>query len=323
MRSLPTLAAGLAALALTAMAGCGTPEKPVDDTADHVEPITAEADPDLPATAVDARGEEVVIERADRIAVASGAIAETVFSLGLGDRVVARDVTTTFDNADGLPVITKGHDLSAEGTLSTRPDLLLVEEATGPDTALRQIADAGVTVFTVPRATGIADVDATVNAVATALGVGDLGGELTAEIHERIEESESRVPEAGERPRVAFLYLRGSSGVYMIGAEDSGARSLIEAAGGVDAGSELEGDFVPLTPEAMAAMSPDAILVMDKGLDSVGGVDGLFDLAGLGQTPAAEERRVVSLPDGMMLNYGLRTDQVLDSFIDQLYGERR
>ncbi|MET8299521.1 hypothetical protein ABZW02_37110, partial [Streptomyces sp. NPDC005180] len=38
------------------------------------------------------------------------------------------------------------------------------------------------------------------------------------------------------------------------------------------------------------------------------------------ETPAGMDRRVVSIEDGVLLNYGPRTDQVLSSLVGQLYG---
>ena len=65
------------------------------------------------------------------------------------------------------------------------------------------------------------------------------------------------------------------------------------------------------------------VLVMSKGLASVGGTDGLVKIPGVAQTPAGTKRRVVSVEDGVLLNYGPRTDQVLRSLVRQLYGDTR
>lgn len=61
---------------------------------------------------------------------------------------------------------------------------------------------------------------------------------------------------------------------------------------------------------------------MSKGLDSVGGVDGLVKIPGVAETPAGMNRRVVSIEDGALLSYGPRTDQVLRSVVEQLYKKR-
>ncbi|MGC9473100.1 heme/hemin ABC transporter substrate-binding protein [Streptomyces mutabilis] len=293
-----------------------------EPVANRVEPLAKRPEPELPVTVRSADGAQVEVERAERIVPLSGSLSEIVFTLGLGDRVVARDVTATFEQAAKLPVVTRGHDVSAESVLSLKPDLVIAETTTGPEEAVDQIRAAGVPVLFVEAAGGLDDVGPRIQAVADALGVPAAGKELTRRSEQRIEAVREDVPH-GERPRVAFLYLRGSASVYLIGGKGSGAGSLIEAAGAVDAGaaSGLEKDFTAITSEALVKAAPDAILVMSKGLESVGGVDGLVKIPGVAQTPAGLDRRIVSVEDGVLLNYGPRTDQVLESVVAQLYGE--
>ncbi|MFB8775352.1 heme/hemin ABC transporter substrate-binding protein [Streptomyces broussonetiae] len=321
----------LAVLALTATAACTTPATgtggsggeggPPPSTANRVEPLENPPAPALPATATSSDGRKVTVRRADRVVPLSGSLSEIVFSLGLGDRVVARDISTTFAQAADLPLVTRAHDVSAESVLSLCPDLVLAEETTGPAEAMQQIREAGVPVVVVAPAHGLDDVGPRIRSVAAALGVPSAGERLTERSERRITAVREQVPAEDPKPRVAFLYLRGSASVYLIGGRDSGATSLIEAAGAVDAGAEsgLAKDFTALTSEALVKAAPDAILVMSKGLESVGGVDGLAEIPGIAQTPAGMDRRVVSIEDGVLLNYGPRTDQVLKSFVDQLH----
>lgn len=291
-------------------------------TANRLEPLASTPHPKLPVTAPSADGHKVTVERADRIVPLSGSLSEIVFTLGLGTRVVARDITATFDQAKKLPVVTRNHDVSAESVLSLKPDLVLAEATTGPDEAMRQIRDAGVPVVVVPPARGLDDVGTRIRAVAETLGVPSAGRELTQRSEDRIAAVRKDIPREKKKPRVAFLYLRGSASVYLIGGKESGATSLLEAAGATDAGaaSGLTKDFTAITSEALAKAAPDAILVMSKGLESVGGIDGLVKIPGVAETPAGVDRRVVSVEDGVLLNYGPRTDQVLRSIVEQLYG---
>ncbi|MGW4276351.1 heme/hemin ABC transporter substrate-binding protein [Streptomyces seoulensis] len=290
--------------------------------ADRLEPLTGVAAPRLPVTVTSADGRKVTVAHARRIVPLSGSLSEIVFTLGLGDRVVARDITATFAGARALPVVTRNHDVSAESVLSLRPDLVVAETVSGPQEAMEQIRAAGVPVLVVRPAASLADVGPRISAVAGALGVPDAGRRLAERSQRRIDAVRAALPAHADHPRVAFLYLRGSASVYLIGGAKSGATSLIEAAGAVDAGaaSGLTKDFTALTTEALAKAAPDAILVMSKGLDSVGGTDGLVKLPGVAQTPAGMHRRVVSVEDGVLLNYGPRTDQVLRSLVAQLYG---
>ncbi|MGW6869438.1 heme/hemin ABC transporter substrate-binding protein [Streptomyces sp. NPDC054901] len=326
----PRLAVALVAMAL-AVTGCGgtaTPENsPAASAAavpDRIEPLAAAPVPALPVTVPSADGARVTVTSADRIIPLTGSLNEIVQTLGLGKRVVARDITATFEQASSLPVVTRGHDVSAESVLSLRPTLVLAETTTGPAEAIQQIRDAGIPVLVIAPAKALEDVPKRIDAVAGALGVKDAGTQLNRRTADRIAAARKDVPAAsGKKPRVAFLYLRGTASVYLLGGSDSGAASLLEAAGAVDTGKDsgLGKDFTPITSEALAAAAPDAILVMTKGLESVGGVDGLVKVPGVAQTPAGMDRRVVSVDDGVLLNYGPRTDQVLSSLVAQLYGK--
>ncbi|MEU2768928.1 MULTISPECIES: heme/hemin ABC transporter substrate-binding protein [Streptomyces] len=326
------LAAGLA-LALTSCTGPaegGGPGRKADAApaaekrTDRIEPLAGPApEPKLPAEVLSADGHTVTVEDTSRVVPLTGSLNEIVFTLGLGEQVVARDVTATFEQAAGLPVVTRAHDVSAESVLSLKPTVVLADTTTGPAEAIGQIRDAGVPLVVLDPPKGLDDIGPRIEAVARALGVTEAGEALVERTGQRIEKVRSDVPglPAADRPRVAFLYLRGSASVYLLGGRDSGAGSLLEAAGALDAGKEsgLRKDFTAITSEALAKAAPDAILVMSKGLKSVDGVDGLVRIPGVAETPAGMDRRVVSIDDGVLLNYGPRTDEVLADLVDQLY----
>ncbi|QEV17804.1 heme/hemin ABC transporter substrate-binding protein [Streptomyces alboniger] len=339
-RSLRITGVWAAALAL-GLTGCGTPGGGTDAqprkaqahaaAPDRVEALKTPPEARLPATVTSADGHKVTVKDTSRIVPLTGSLNEIVFTLGLGERVVARDITATFEQAKRLPVVTRAHDVSAESVLSLRPTVVLADTTTGPAEAIDQIRDAGVPLVVFDPAKGLEDVGPRIEAVAKALGAEKAGAELTERTEKRIAAARKGVP-AGARaksakntrkPRVAFLYLRGSASVYLLGGRESGASSLLEAAGAVDAGKEsgLTKDFTAITSEALAKAAPDAILVMTKGLESVDGVDGLLKVPGVAETPAGLDRRVVSVDDGVLLNYGPRTDQVLTSLVEQLHGD--
>ncbi|WP_405005188.1 ABC transporter substrate-binding protein [Kitasatospora purpeofusca] len=311
-------ACGSASGGAGAAAGAGTSRAP-----DAVEPLPDAPVPALPATATSADGRSVTVASAERIIPLNGSLAEIVFSLGLGPKVVARDVSTTFQQATALPVITQAHDVSAEGVLSLHPTLVLADRSTGPAEAIAQIRAAGVPLLVLDDAKRLEDVGPRIDTVAAALGVPDAGKQLKERTEQRTTAARAALPAVERHPKVAFLYLRGSASVYLLGGPASGAGSLITAVGGEDAGTAagLTGDFTPLTSEALVKAAPDAILVMSKGLDSVGGVDGLLKLPGVAQTPAGLDRRIVSIEDGQLLSYGPRTPQVIHEIAEQLYPE--
>ncbi|UUU20077.1 ABC transporter substrate-binding protein [Streptomyces sp. DSM 40750] len=284
-------------------------------------PLEGEAPtPELPVTVDSSDGRQVTVEDASRILPLNGGIAEIVFTLGLGDKVVGRDITATFEEAEGLPQVTKAHDVSAESVLSLEPTVVLADTDTGPSEVIDQIRDAGVPVVVLDPANELSDVSTRTTRVAEALGVPAAGEALNQRFADELKAARAAVPK-GSRPKVAFLYMRGSAAVYLIGGKGSGADSLIAAAGAEDAGvaAGLDKPFTPITSEALVKAQPDVILMMSKGLESVGGVDGLVEIPGIKETPAGMDRRVVDLEDGVLLSFGPRTPLVIDILVERLH----
>ena len=106
--------------------------------------------------------------------------------------------------------------------------------------------------------------------------------------------------------------MRGTSSIYLIGGPGSGADSLIKAIGATDVGAAtLPHAFNTLTAEALVAAKPDVILIMSKGLESVGGVSGLIKLPGIAQTPAGKNSRIIDVDDSLLLSFGPRTPSLV------------
>lgn len=248
----------------------------------------------------------------ERIVTMTAGLTEAVFALGFGDQVVGRDLSSTLRDAADLPIVTTTHDVNPEALLAVRPTLVLIDEDTGPDEALDQIRAAGVRIEMVENATGIDDIVPRLERVAEILAAPERAERLAEVIEGELSRvrAESSLPNP---PRVAFLYVRGPAGVYLLGGPGSGPDSIIEAAGGVDAGTAIGLDlpFTPLTPEALVEAAPDILLVTTTGLDSVNGIDGLLELVGVQQTPAGRARRVMTAEDGLLFSFGPRTPDLV------------
>ena len=284
----------------------------------------------LPTTVIshDLSGDtSVTVESTERVIAMdiSGSIAATIAGLGLLDSFVARDISTTFDEAAELPVITSNaHTVNSEAILALRPDLVLTDGSIGPIDVVLQLRDAGIAVVFVETSPSVGGVVELARQAAAALGAPAAGEvlaeQLSTEIEAKISEIAGIVPR-GDRLRMMFLYLRGTSGVYYLFGEESGSDVLIGALGGVDVAAEigLEG-MRPMTDEAMVAANPDLILVMTNGLASVGGVSGLLEARpAVALTEAGKNQRFVEMDDGEILSFGPRTVTVLDALARAIY----
>ena len=316
-------------LATVLLAGCGSstastsvPAAPIATTTTSVatvgEPKAEEVDvankaaaaPVLPVTVLDHVGNEVTIAAVDRIIPLDGTVAEVVFALGLGANVVATDLSATYPpEADALPEIGYQRSLTAESIARFAPTVLLATEIAGPEGALDDLRRLGYPLVIVPNESSPEGPAAKIRAVAAALGVPERGEVLAVELETTI--ASNRVESADDPPIVISLYLRGESTQFVLG-EASATHWLIEAAGGIDAADLLGiGEGAPVNAEAILAIGPDIILVPDAGLDSVGGIEGLMDVGGLGQTPAGQNLAVISRDDQLLLGNGPRTGALL------------
>jgi iron complex transport system substrate-binding protein len=285
--------------------------------------VTAEpeAEPVLPVTITDETGESVTVDDVSRIIPVNGDVAEVVFALGLGDRVVATDLSATYPpEADARPEIGYQRALVAETILAHEPTVVIGDSLAGPPGALDEVraVDVPVVITEYPR-----DVDGAarkIRAIATALGVPGRGELLARETEAAIASARDEADALeGDGPRVAFLYLRGED-VQQIAGAGSGISALITDAGAIDIGTELDVDeFAPLGAEALIEAQPDVIVVTTSGLESVGGIDGLVELPAVAGTPAGRERRILAYEDQLVLGLGPRTGEFLHQLVDDLH----
>jgi iron complex transport system substrate-binding protein len=295
---------------------------------DPVEPITAGAQT-LPATVTDAQGTVVTVKDGSRILALDlyGSLSRIVFELGLGDHVVGRDVSSGFPEIADRPLVTEnGHDLNAEAILDLAPTVILTDSSLGPWDVILQMRDAGIPVVVVDSHRSIASVGSLTQSVADALGVHQRGVALaertTAAVDAKTAQIAKVAPVAkGDKLRMVFLYVRGQSGIYYLFGEESGADTLITALGGDDVAGDIGWKGMrPVTDEALIDADPDLVLMMTKGLESVGGVDGLLEhLPALAQTTAGKTKRIVAMDDTTILSFGPHTARVLDALATAIY----
>jgi iron complex transport system substrate-binding protein len=295
---------------------------------ESITPIATDSAPALPTAITDATGKRVTVSAADRVLAVggSGGTAATIYALGLGNRLVGRDQATGLPELAGLPVVTRnGHELDSEAILKLNPDLVLMTPDIGPPQVKAQLEASGVPVVVVHDEPGAAAISPQIHEVAAVFGLSAVGDQLAQRVADQLDAVRQRAGsliqgDPAQRLRMAFVYLRGTAGVYAWLGKGSGADDLIAALNGIDI-TDQEGvpSRTPLTAEAVAAADPQLLLVMTTGLQSVGGIEGLRNIAGLGQTAAGKAGCVVDMADTQILAFGPGYPAVLDALITAVY----
>ncbi len=246
---------------------------------------------------------------AQRVVVLANGVAEIIQALNGQSIMVGRDISSTEDSLSDIPIVTSGHQVLPEKIIALKPDLVIVDASTGPKAAIESIKAAGITVTETPESWSLEDLPIKVRAVGRAIGAVQQAEQLVQELNQSL-----KVSALKNSPRVAFLYLRGTSSIYLIGGAGSGADSLFEAIGAIDVGAQaLDRPFNTLTAESLAALNPDVIVVMSKGLESVGGVEGLLKLPGVAQTTAGKKSAIIDVDDSLLLSFGPRTPSLIEA----------
>lgn len=255
-----------------------------------------------------------------RIVSIGGAVTEILFDLGLSDRIVAVDTTSTFPaEAAEKPDVGYMRQLSAEGVLSMEPDLVLAQEGSGPPDAvtLLKATVPFVEVPDTPSADGVAE---KIRQVGAAVGETEKADALAARVladFAALAGEVAALPQA--RPRVLFV-LSLSGGRVMAAGADTSADAAIRLAGGTNAATGFSG-FKPMVDEAVIAAAPDVVVVMGSGNHAVT-ADDLFALPAFQTTPAAADRAMIAMDGLFLIGFGPRAPEAARQLASRLHPGR-
>ncbi len=238
-----------------------------------------------------------------RIVSVGGALTETVFALGAGEKVLAVDSTSRFPAACAtLPQIGYMRSLPTEGIVGINPDLLLLSGDAGPPEVVQVLRAARLPITQVSDGAGPDAAPGKARAVAAALGRD--GEALARALAADWAMLDAPLAAARLRPRVIFV-LSLARGAPLVSGRGTHADAMITAAGGENPVRNFEG-YRPLSAEAAAMLAPDGILMMDHALAEAGGPGPALNTPALAVTPAARHGRILAFDGAFLLNFGPR-----------------
>ncbi|HEY2153144.1 MAG TPA: helical backbone metal receptor [Vicinamibacterales bacterium] len=201
-----------------------------------------------------------------RIVSTSPSITETLFALGLGDRVVGVSAYCRFPaKAATLPKVGSFLKPDAELIAALRPDLVIVHEvANGID---RRLASLRIPFLIVDRGT-LASVFSSIRQIGGSTGVPERADALVADIERRLE-AIRRAGAGVPRPRVLFIIGRRPGTLADLVAVGPGSylNDLVEIAGGANVLAIAgQPEYPRISMEAVLRLNPDVIIdTVDMG----------------------------------------------------------
>ena len=269
-------------------------------------------------TVADAAGRKTEIADVSRIVTVGGAVTEIVYALGFGDRVVAVDITSSFpSDVKSKPSVGYMRALSPEGVLALSPKIVLAIEGSGPPDAVEVLSRASVPFVVVPEGYDEASVLRKIRFVAEALGVPEKGEALAKQVSADFAQLANTRTKITARRSAVFVLAVGN-GTPTVAGDHTSVKGVFELAGIENAIKGMQG-FKPATPEAALAAAPQAVITMIERSEGLG-ADVIFALPAFAGTPAAREKRLVSIPS-YYLTFGPRTAHAAQKLAASIYPE--
>ncbi len=271
---------------------------------------------------------ENTAKKAWRIVSLSGTITELLYEFELEANIVGVDVTSTYPKA-ARSITNLGHSsqLNTEAILALKPNLILMDEKMAGNKALSGLEASGIKIQSIRIPQTLEGALEVAEQLETVLDKELETAELEAKIVENKQKLETLLSATTERPKVLFIYARGAQAM-MVAGKNTFAESVIRLAGGNPIVQEFE-SFKPLTPEALLQYQPEVILMFDSGLASLSdeakdksGEEQLLGIPGILQTPAGENRQIISMEGLYLSGFGPRSSAAILELATQLHTKK-
>ncbi len=257
---------------------------------------------------------------AKRIVAVGGTITEILYALGAGERVIARDSTSTYPaEVVQKPDVGYMRALSSEGVLAQKPDLILSEDGAGPPDVIGILKASEVPMVTIDTPPDAKAIARKIEDVGAAVGLQGKSTALADKVDADLTSLAKDVAAVGTNKKRVLFVLSMAGGRIMAAGKDTEAAAIIELAGGINAAPEITG-YKPLTDEAVIAAAPDVILTMQRG-NHAAKPDEVFALPAFQSTPAAAAKALISMDGLYLIGFGPRTPAAGRELASKLYPE--
>lgn len=253
---------------------------------------------------------------------AGGALSEWITALGGEARLVGVDTTSQHPaSLKSLPSVGYQRQLSAEGILSLRPDVLVGTEEMGPPPVLAQIRKAGVQVELFSSKAELSAVDENLAHLGQLLGAEQQASALAASYHQQLEGLQAKVKQAqaGHKAPGVLLLVGHAGAKPLIAGQGTAGDWLLGQAGGRNLAAHQ--GYKNFSNEALAALDPDVIVFSDRALADEQALQALLkENPALAASRAVREKRLVSLDPTLLVGgLGPRLPATLQSLAANFY----
>jgi iron complex transport system substrate-binding protein len=242
--------------------------------------------------------------------------------LGGESKLVGVDTTSQHpESLKALPSIGYQRQLSAEGILSLRPQLLIGTEEMGPPPVITQIRNAGVQVELFLAQPDLPTLQVNLQHLGKLLGAEDQAAQAYQRYQAQLDQQKIRVTKAQltqQSPGVLML-LGHAGGKPLIAGKDTAADWLLQQAGGHNLATHT--GYKPFSVESLVSLDPEVLVFADRALTGDAARAALFkENPMLSSTRAVKGGRVMELDPTLLVGgLGPRLPESLKKLSDGFF----
>ena len=253
-----------------------------------------------------------------RIVSIGGAATEILYQVGQQDRIVGVDTTSLFppEALKTKPNVGYLRAISAEGVLSLSPDLILMEKDAGPPETVALLEQSGIRIVRVASGYEMEALPQKIRQVAEAVGKTEDGARIAAKVESDLSTLKCTLAGVTTKKRVLFI-LSMVDGRPMAAGTGTAADAIIRLANAENVFGDVQG-YKTISPEAAAALQPEAILMITRSGAPEEGTDILKQPAFV-ETPAAKTGSFIKMDGLYLLGFGPRTPEAARELAARLY----
>ncbi len=271
-----------------------------------------------PGTFTDDAGRQVTIDRApERIVSHVPPITETIFALGLGDRLVAvSDYCDYPEEAKEKPSIGNYYNPSIENIVAMEPDLVLTD---GHSDSIKPLDDLGIT-FIVIDPTNIDEIFESIELLGRATGEQSAAEALIKEMRDGFAKTTDKV--AGATPR-RVIYLIDATEINNPWTAGPGSFPdyLITMAGGSNVAARAGTAWAQLSIEEIIDADPEYIILPGSHGTAFTPREALEENAAWRETTAVKEGNIFIVEGDLVEGFGPRIVQGLEELARIIHPE--
>jgi len=250
-----------------------------------------------------------------RIVSVGGQVTELIYAMGGESMLVGVDTSSIYPpEAGALPKVGYQRQLSVEGVLSLRPDMVIGTSAMGPPAAVDRLSRMGVDLVRVPDVNDVPSAVERIHYLGKLLGL-ETQAERVATDYQVQMQSILRPDDPQVRQSRLAMFLSHGAGSAMLAGGDTLGGDIINMLGAQNVFADIRGTRA-VSAEALLAADPDVVILSQQAVDASGGLEGAISaIPGLDKTRAAQKGQIVVVDLLQLLGFGPRHPEAIEAIM--------